>query len=220
MCPSIFFLNILLLNYVASLHLRFILEKYTLLKSLALVILHHNHSLLTRYDFLPFMYCLVVPKNLGFPKNKKKQKKIKTKQKKQKNNFPEVFALGASAERVLKYCFFFFVFFFLIFFIFLFFFGFLETPGFLEPPNSQTSGKLYFLVFLNTQNIWSYLKCLYLLQKLQKNICKSLSLSGAKFPEKNIYKSMENRTLRDTRSANIYIYIYCVDFTPDVSICH
>ena len=63
------------------------------------------------------------------------------------------------------------------------FFGFLETPGFLEPPNSQTSGKLYFLVFLNTQNIWSYLKCLYLLQKLQK-ICKSLSLSGAKFPEK------------------------------------
>ena len=85
-------------------------------------------------------------------------------------------------------------------FYFFVFFGFLETPGFLEPPNSQTSGKLHFLVFLNTQNIWSYLKCLYLLQKLQKNICKSLSLSGAKFPEKNICKAMENRTLRDTRS--------------------
>ena len=70
----------------------FILEKYTLLKSLALVILHHNHSLLTRYDFLPFMYCLVVPKNLGFPKKPKKN--------------PEVFALGASAERILKYWFF------------------------------------------------------------------------------------------------------------------
>ena len=124
---------------------------------------------------------LVVPKNLGFPKNQKKTKK---------NNFPGVFALGVSAERVLKYC----------FFWFFDFFGFLETQGFLEPPNSQTSGKLYFLVFLNTQNIWSYLKCLYLLQKLQKNICKSLSLSGAKFPEKNICKSMENRTLRDTRS--------------------
>ena len=153
----------------------FILEKYTLLKSLALVILHHNHSLLTRYDFLPFMYCLVVPKNLGFPKNQKNQKKSKKQQKNKKNNFPEVFALGASAERVLTYCFF------LGFFCF---FCFLESPGFLEPPNSQTSGKLYFLVFLNTQNIWSYLKCLYLLQKLQKNICKSLSLSGAKFPEK------------------------------------
>ena len=32
----------------------------------------------------------------------KKKKKKNTK----KNNFPEVFALGASAERVLKYCFF------------------------------------------------------------------------------------------------------------------
>ena len=66
---------------------------------------------------------LVVPKNLGFPKNKKKQK---IKKRFKKNNFPEVFALGASAERVLKYCF---------FFNFFVFFVFLETPGFLEPPN-------------------------------------------------------------------------------------
>ena len=41
---------------------------------------------------------LVVPKNLGFPKNQKKQKT-------KKNNFPEVFALEASAERVLTYFF-------------------------------------------------------------------------------------------------------------------
>ena len=57
----------------------------------------------------------------------KKPKKQKNQKKTKKNNFPEVFALGASAERVLKYCFF-------------LFFGFLETPGFLEPPISQTSG--------------------------------------------------------------------------------
>ena len=37
---------------------------------------------------------------------------------------------------------------------------------------------------MNTQSIWSYLKCLYLWQNFQTNICKSI----------------ENRTLRDTRS--------------------
>ena len=140
----------------------FILEKYTLLKSLALVILHHNHSLLTRYDFLPFMYCLVVPKNLGFPKNQKNQKNKKT-------IFQRFLHLGLLQKRVLKYCF--------CFFYFLFF-GNPRFFGTTKFPN------LWKIVFLNTQNIWSYLKCLYLLQKLQKNICKSLSLSGAKFPEK------------------------------------
>ena len=77
---------------------------------------------------------MVVPKNLGFPK---KQKKTKKNNKTKKINFPEVFALGASAERVLKYWFFWFFWFYCVFFCF---FGFLETPGFLEPPNSQTSG--------------------------------------------------------------------------------
>ena len=57
---------------------------------------------------------------------------------------------------------------------------------FLETQDSQTSGKMYSFVFLNTQSIWSYVKCLYLWQSFLKNSC----------------KSMENRTLRDTRSEN------------------
>ena len=39
---------------------------------------------------------------------------------------------------------------------------------FLETQDSQTSGKLYSCVFMNTQSIWSYLKCLSLWQNFQK----------------------------------------------------
>ena len=50
----------------------------------------------------------------------KKQNNNQTQTKKQ-DNFPEVFELGASAERVLKYCFLFFVVFFVSLFLFVFF---------------------------------------------------------------------------------------------------
>ena len=62
---------------------------------------------------------LVVPKNLGFPKNQKKTKN---------NIFQNSFCRSPKCKDLW------------IFFLFFGFFCFLETPGFLEPPNSQTSG--------------------------------------------------------------------------------
>ena len=78
--------------YYIRLHLFicfFILEKYTLLKPLALVILHHNHSLLTRYDFCHS--CIVmfppidVPCLLG-PPDRGTKKKVKDQKTKNSNN--------------------------------------------------------------------------------------------------------------------------------------
>ena len=141
------------------------LKKYTLLKSLALVILHHNHSLLTRYDFCHS--CIVmfppidVPCLLGPPDRETK------KNEKQTTLFQNSFCRSPKFKDL--WCFVFF----------------------LETQDSQTSGKLYSFVFMNTQSIWSYLKCLYLWQNFQKNIC----------------KSMENRTLRDTRSVNLLLFV-------------
>ena len=114
------------------------------------MILHQNHSLLTRYDFCHS--CIVmfppidVPCLLGPPDRgtKKSEKKIY----KKNNNISELFLQKPQVQRPLENCF------------------------FLETQDSQTSGTLYSFVFMNTQSIWSYLKCLYLWQNFQKNICK------------------------------------------------
>ena len=143
----------------------FILEKYTLLKSLALVILHHNHSLLTRYDFLPFMYCLVVPKNLGFPKNKKKQKKIKTKQKKQFSRGLCTWGFCRKSFEIL--CFFYF-FGFIVFFCFFWFFGNPRFFGTTKFPN------LWKIVFFGISEYSKHL------------VLSEMSLSVAKVTEKHL----------------------------------
>ena len=121
------------------------------------------------------------PKNSEKEKKQKTQRNQKTKKQKRTNNSSELILQKPQVQRPLEICLFLFICFF---------------SGFLETPNSQTSGTLYYFLFMNTQSIWSHLKCLYLWQKLQKNIC----------------KSMENRTLRDTRSANKHMNKYVYEF--------
>ena len=128
---------------------------YTLLKSLALVILHHNHSLLTRYVFLPFIL-LMSPVCLG------RQIEEPKKMKNNKNIFQNSFCRSPKFKDLWKIVFFF-----------------LGDPRF--------------------PNLWKFVVfCIYEYSK--HLVISEMSLSGAKFSEKSICKSMENRTLRDTRS--------------------
>ena len=162
----------------------FILEKYTWLKSLALVILHHNHSLLTRYDFLPFMYCLVVPKNLGFPKNQKNQKNKKT-------IFQRFLHLGLLQKRVLKYCFLFFL-----------FFVFWKPQVFW---NHQIPKPLENCISEYSKHLVLSEMSLSVAKVTEKHLQIIVSI-WCKISRKNICKSMENRTPRDTRSVFQYLY--------------
>ena len=116
------------------------------------MVLHHNHSLLTRYDFCHS--CIVmfppidVPCLLG-PPDRGTKKKGEKPTKPKKNQYVRTLSAEAPSSKTSG----FFVFFF-------------------ETQDYQTSGKLYSFVFMNAQSIWSYLKCLYLWQNFQKNICK------------------------------------------------
>ena len=114
--PSILVLNYPITKFrcISSSAFSFLKKKYTLLKPLALVILHHNHSLLTRYDFCHS--CIVmfppidVPCLLG-PPDRGTQKRSE----KKKHYISELFLQKPQVQRPLEHCFLFVLLFFCFF---------------------------------------------------------------------------------------------------------
>ena len=123
---------------------------------------------------------LVVPKNLGFPKNKKTQK---TKKK------SRGLCTWGFCRKSFEICF---------FFVFFWFFGNPRFFGTTKFPN------LWKIVFFGISEYSKHLVLSEMSLSVAKVIEKHLQIIVSiwcKISRKKICKSMENRTLRDTRSA-------------------